>query len=141
MRQLLPITCRYLGQLVEDPAEAEASVRKGVAILRAYMQQFYVSHCTPTRVSVLAGFGAASMQAARLLLSWPVLWLQGHCHGCILALPLAVLACIAACTHSHVHAHHIAPGSFFCARRPRPHEGAGHVGCAADGPRRAADGS
>ncbi|KAI7838116.1 hypothetical protein COHA_008123 [Chlorella ohadii] len=29
----------YLGQLVEDPAEAVASVRKGVAILRAYMQQ------------------------------------------------------------------------------------------------------
>lgn len=29
----------YLGQLIEDPAEAEASVRKGVSILRAYMQQ------------------------------------------------------------------------------------------------------
>ncbi|PRW32682.1 UPF0661 TPR repeat-containing -like [Chlorella sorokiniana] len=29
----------YLGQLVEDPAEAESNVRKGVSILRAYLQQ------------------------------------------------------------------------------------------------------
>ena len=34
-----PPTRRYLGQLVDDSAEAEQHVRKGIAILRSYMQQ------------------------------------------------------------------------------------------------------
>ena len=58
----LPIR-RYLGQLLEEAEECEAAVRKGVAILRAYIQQQVGASGGPARV----GLGCRREGAARVL--------------------------------------------------------------------------